>query len=442
MKRLNKAIEYGLYLLIFLLPWQTRLFLKISRLKGGYFEYGSQSLYLSDIVLVLILILALIARTQEIKNRSRTLGTKIEITIQKISWIFVLFLNLGALVSILAAPDKSVAGYRYLILCLGMGLYWLLASARFDKAKAFFSLAAALGIQAALGIWQFLKQASFASKWLGLAAHRPGELGASVVETYWGERWLRAYGGLDHPNVLGGSLAVGLLVLIFLLVRRLKKEGGGWEKASLFLFYFLSLVALFFTFSRGAWLGLAAGGLIILAGLFLKGDEEGEKIFLKIFVASSLVVALLFFRYHELVLTRFNHDTRLEIRSNQERLESYQVAARLISGHRFGGVGIGNYTIALSKLKPGLEAWAYQPTHNVFLLVWAETGLLGLVGFAGLFLYSFWAARRQVFSLAILAALLAMFSVDHWWWSLHYGMLFLWLVLGMVLALTEEENTF
>ena len=53
-----------------------------------------------------------------------------------------------------------------------------------------------------------------------MAVHKAEELGTSVVETVGadglGERWLRAYGGLDHPNILGGILAVALLLFIIL----------------------------------------------------------------------------------------------------------------------------------------------------------------------------------------------------------------------------------
>ena len=69
-------------------------------------------------------------------------------------------------------------------------------------------------LQACLGIYQFFTQSSFACKWLGMASHNAQDLGVSVIETLSGERWLRAYGGLDHPNIFGGFLCFSILILI------------------------------------------------------------------------------------------------------------------------------------------------------------------------------------------------------------------------------------
>ena len=57
MKKLEKIIEYGLYLLVFLLPMQTRWIIKTGELNGGYWEYGTISLYSTDILLAVLLVL-------------------------------------------------------------------------------------------------------------------------------------------------------------------------------------------------------------------------------------------------------------------------------------------------------------------------------------------------------------------------------------------------
>ena len=53
----KRIIEYGLYLLVFLLPIQTRWIIKPGELNGGYLEYGTVSLYITDIVLIALLLL-------------------------------------------------------------------------------------------------------------------------------------------------------------------------------------------------------------------------------------------------------------------------------------------------------------------------------------------------------------------------------------------------
>jgi len=52
MKKVTKITEYGLYLLAFLLPWQTRWIIK-----AGEMEYATYSLYGTDIILLAVLLL-------------------------------------------------------------------------------------------------------------------------------------------------------------------------------------------------------------------------------------------------------------------------------------------------------------------------------------------------------------------------------------------------
>jgi len=60
MKFINKTIEYGLYLLVFALPIQTRWIIKAGALNGGPWEYGTYSLYATDILLLLLLLLFIV----------------------------------------------------------------------------------------------------------------------------------------------------------------------------------------------------------------------------------------------------------------------------------------------------------------------------------------------------------------------------------------------
>src|SRR3989339_1154122 len=54
---LNKTINYLLLLFLFLLPWQSRIVYERGYLNGGYWEYGSLSLFATEILLWLIVVL-------------------------------------------------------------------------------------------------------------------------------------------------------------------------------------------------------------------------------------------------------------------------------------------------------------------------------------------------------------------------------------------------
>ncbi|MBI4812466.1 O-antigen ligase family protein [Candidatus Falkowbacteria bacterium] len=459
MKYLQKIVEYGLYLLIFLLPVQARWIIK-----AGANEYGTISLYGTDIVLILLLILFIIYKFL-ISNSQFPINVKCQMSNVKCRehWWFIAVLELAALVSIFFAPDKLLAVYAYARLLLGIGLFWLVTSAVYDKIKLIHSFLAGAILQAGLGIWQFLSQSSFASKWLGIAAHNAGDLGTSVVETLNGERWLRAYGGLDHPNVLGGVMAASILILVFhgiysgqFLIFNFKFLNNFLVSKflNIFTFYFLLftfITSLFFTFSRGAWAGVIVGVLAMLIMAVWQRDVSVQKKILGAILAGAVLVAILFSQYNDLVLTRLSRDTRLEIKSNTERINSYKDGWRVIKENWLFGAGIGNYTKYNANKFP-------QPSHNVFLLIWAETGALGIIGFVGLFIYLIIKNCLKIKNLkfkinnnnnsnnsifyktSLFSALLVVLFIDHWLWSLHFGILFFWFVLGLIAVDFKEKR--
>ena len=421
-------------------------------------------------------------------------------------------------ISIFFAEGKMIAVYKYTVFLFGIGLFWLIVSASYDKLKLIYCFLAGIFLQACLGSWQFLTQSSFACKWLGMAEHNAGDLGTSVIETISstdgiGERWLRAYGGLDHPNVIGGLLVVGILLIIGLAIRHsdfnFRKleiacppglgRRGNWklgedvkcdgsiavkpcgdeaqavnndlqrgstaisrlwsqQKSQISSIILLSIVccflsALFFTFSRGAWIGLAIGILIMLIAMVIKKDLRGQKKLLEIILISSALIFILFSQFQDLVLTRLSNDARLEVKSNFERIESYKDSWGMIKDNWLFGVGVGNYVSEIktqgAKLPVGNLAPYIQPVHNVFLLVWAEIGIIGLLFFISLLL----CVTRYVLcdktnaesknlniKISILTAMTIMFLVDHWWWSLHFGVLLFWLVTGLMVRKFDSQE--
>ena len=503
-KKINLIVEYGLYLLAFILPLQTRLIIKAGEINGGYWEYGTISLYGTDIVLLLLLLLFIVHKfpiKSQIQNQKSKIG---------IYWWLIGGLELFVFISIFFAADKLVAGVDYLRFLLGIGLFWLIVSVEYDRIKLIYGILTGVFLQAVLGSWQFLTQGSFASKWLGLAAHNAGDLGASVVETLSGERWLRAYGGLDHPNVLGGLLVVGILLAIYLVLkdnnapRSLSAgqavQAGKYGETEMLInpptplcgrgvicfLLFTFVMALFFTFSRGAWAGVLVGILTMLGLAVIKKELLTQKKLLKIILASGVLIFILFNFYSDLVLTRLSQDTRLEIKSNTERMEAVDTALTVIKKHWLFGTGIGNYTLVVhNEINDKLASFAYQPVHNTYLLILAEVGIIGAILFLALLFYliisnfsvkggsppavpSHWRAGaasggqfsprpelgtkaignkdsnsskrmvdREFYSLPIIFSFLVMMTVDHWFWSLHFGVLFFWLVLGLIVTPRE-----
>lgn len=461
MNNLKKTIEYLLYLFVFLLPLQTRWIIKAGNL-NGYSEYLTLSLYGTDIVLFFLLILFIIWKIKQSQKSTYC----IQYTVYSI-WFFIALIDLGAFISIFFAQDKLLATFGYARLLLGIGLFWLIYKAEFSRFKLTVSFLTGACLQGLLAIWQFLTQTTFSSKWLGMASHsQAGLAGESVIETAAG-RWLRAYGGLDHPNILGGFLATALIILIIWKLNNYSKNNFLKLYTSYFILFTLA-AGLFFTFSRASWLALVVGLAVILFGAIYKKDliliRRGG---LKIIFALSLLFIFLFFIFGDLAKARVLASGRLEDKSISERALYYNDFKEVIKNEWLTGTGVNNYVLAVEGRNHGRPAFDYQPVHNSILLVWAETGLLGLSGYVGLLLYfAYYLLKKtgtektnlnlatapggapsssssvcggRILNLTILLALFILLMLDHWLWSLHFGLIFFWFILGYLKR--DEELT-
>ncbi len=203
-------------------------------------------------------------------------------------------------------------------------------------------------------------------------------------------------------------------------------------------------MGLFFSFSRAAWLGVAVGILVMIFFMVLRKEIAGLKRMAEIILPGVAVIFILSIFYNNLVFTRLASTGRLEAKSNIERIESYKFARDIIKKNWLFGTGIGNYTLALkNEVNLKRQGYYYQPVHNVFLLVWAETGILGLVGFIGLLLcvirYALCKKKDDIKALNIIqgfpviAVFTAIMLVDHWLWSLHFGVFLFWFINGIIL---------
>lgn len=424
----KKVFKYFFYLFIFILPWQTKLILH-----SGETNYTEISLYVNQAVLLIVLFAFFIY-----KFRSKDFKEHIPEV-----WYFLAGLELFIFGSFFVAFDQVLAFYHYLIFLEALGLFYLLREGTIfkgyeesclNKVTVIYVFLVSIFFQAGLGIYQFLTQSSFAFKYLGLAAHDPQNLGVAVVEAASG-RFLRAYGGFDHPNIFGGVLAMAIILAVYLLVKKkvLNSNREVIESIFLFIFYFSALLALFFTFSRTAWLALAIGLVVLLVSLIINRDRWMIGRFLALVFFSAIFLFIIVKPYQDLLMVRIEADSRLEQKSLDERRTYFEQAKGLIKNNFVFGVGIGNYTDTLNNQEANIKpAFVNQPVHNVFLLLLAENGILALIFFLGFLVCLILKDRRETYSWAIIITLLVLMMFDHWLISLPYGVLFLFLILGLI----------
>ncbi|MHB8903756.1 MAG: O-antigen ligase family protein, partial [Patescibacteria group bacterium] len=358
-------------------------------------------------------------------------------------WYFLAGLELFVFASFFVAVDQTLAFYHYLIFLEVIGLFYLLregtlfksyAEPYLNKTVIIYVFLSSIFFQAILGIYQFLTQSTFAFKYLGLAYHNPEDSGVAVIEAASG-RFLRAYGGFDHPNIFGGVLVVSLILAAYFLAKKkvLNSNKEIFESIFLFIFYFSSLFALFFTFSRTAWMAYIAGLVAILISFIINKDRWMIGRYLALIFFSAVFLFIIASPYRDLLAVRIKADTRLEQKSINERQMYFAQSETLIKSQPFLGVGVGNYISELNhRDKNKQPAWINQPVHNCFLLIFSENGIFALIFFLGFLIALILKDRRETFSWAIIVALIILMMFDHWLISLPSGILFLFFILGLI----------
>lgn len=321
---------------------------------------------------------------------------------------------------------------------LVFGLYLSLREAPGAWRPFALGAAAALFLQAGIGIWQVAAQSTASTMALGL--DWPGDLlpamsGASVVQLPDRTRWLRAYGTFPHPNLLAGWTLVLLAALLALILFTSK-----WRLPVLGLFG-AGLVLLGLTFSRSAWLGLAALGVFLL----FRWKWLDRKPLISVGATGLVCLAMLFIPFQQAFTTRLvpADQVQTEQVSSFTRLWLVQRTWELIQKQPVRGVGVGSYTLALSQHVP--RFYDIEPVHNIPLLVWSELGPAGLLALVGLVVtvaFRSFQVRKPlaiVFS-AALAGLFAISLFDHYLWTLAPGRLLVGTLLGLWAGQVRDEH--
>ncbi|MEK7639877.1 MAG: O-antigen ligase family protein [Patescibacteria group bacterium] len=456
MSKFERFLGLGLGVYVALLPWQTRLILAQPQLGVQPIEYGTLSLYATDILLLAIAFGALLISKRA--SGSKNLWTAIA----------ALLIIIGS--SAIFANRTEVVLYSVRTFLIAILLWWLVQQ---PWVYLRFILTCFLGgavLQALFGIGQFLLQSSPASSWLGLATHDSASAGIAVVEAS-GMRLLRAYGSLPHPNILGGYLSVALLVAFGFYLRVYDEVHAGfsrwtrenvrrhlegkqwyvrqaWRIAGLLAVLTILTIGLLLTFSRSAWLGFSVGWLVTLVALLALKWQWGWQLWAKWTFFMAVVATFVVLAMPAAFMTRAEAEGRLEQQSISVRRQLFTDAYDLIKLEPLRGVGYGNMVVAvydrLNRNRPSV--FDYQPVHNIYLLSVAELGFLGGLVFLTLLLLALRASLAQLFhtknwkaivGLASLCCLLVIGLFDHYLWTLPVGAGLLWFVLGVGSRLNE-----
>lgn len=253
--------------------------------------------------------------------------------------------------------------------------------------------------QALIGIWQF-----------GLRGHGPEHF--LVLG-----RFYRAYGTFEQPNPFGGymelngALAIGTLIGLLMSWGQsiYEQRRAFWQDIrphDVFLIGFTAVsavtltIALLMSWSRGAWLGYAAGfatlaffwpkrqwqgvAIVALGGMLLFGAWQVDLI--PASISTRLTTTVEEFRLGDVRGVDIN-DTNYAV---LERLAFWQAAVNMAQDHPWLGIGFGNYAAAYPDYS--LINWTTPlgHAHNYYLNLLAETGILGILAYTVVWVTILW----------------------------------------------------
>jgi hypothetical protein len=293
----------------------------------------------------------------------------------------------------------------------------------FNVLGILFAIIVLIGVvQSLIGIAQFVVQHS-----LGLFSLKESLVGqdipgvAKIVVNY--HPVIRAYGLFPHPNLLGGFLFFSIIVTMLYkkmfhvehfdeqnnanCSTSLRQSSGGqaWNNlrnktipnvprgtiglSLIKLVLAIQAVGIILSFSKAAVLALVIAFAYInvprgtIRRISLKKMFHVEHFRILLALGLAVLTGLFFLRVEFYALF---------VKSIVERGLYLSISERIIADNPIIGVGTGQFIMTTERLFSNLEIWQYQPVHNVFLLIWSEWGIVGLVLFI-LFLWKLFHAN-------------------------------------------------
>ena len=400
-----KILERAFFqLLVFLLPTQLGLHFwpEWAFVYGIRVDYFSPTIYITDIVLALLLFIYLLngRKTKKLISRRALLILGAVTTLSFLNIVssqnwqvaFLKWLKIfeASTLTLYIIFSKSM-NFRKLVktpLIFGVIMISLIAIAQV-------SLQRTIG-----GPFYLMGERSFSASTPGIA-----------LVSFFGSETMRAYSIFSHPNSFAGFLSVSLLLLWSLSSKK---------KRRLLVPTILGVLALVFSFSRGAFLSLF---LILVITTIAKRGLLNFKKMTKALLVTSISISILF-----PILSRGALMKSSLSESVAMRIKLSDVAGKLIAKSPLVGVGLNNFIVhSPAEMARESFSWSLQPVHNIFLLVFAELGLVGVL----MLMFLFWKAlENRKYALPFLFVLVSG-AFDHYWLTLQQNVLLLALLFGL-----------
>jgi putative inorganic carbon (hco3(-)) transporter len=193
-------------------------------------------------------------------------------------------------------------------------------------------------------------------------------------------------GQMGDNNSFGMAMATTLPLVLYAL----GQLGGKWGRLALLGYLPMHIVAIVCTYSRGAFINLALGTMVLL---FFSKHRIRNMILFPLLIAAA--VPLLPQAYFDRISTIKDTGESGNETSNASRMMLFQYGMNLFQKHAILGSGHDGYmTAAYMDLGPGYEQLTHHLPHNALILIGVEAGALGLILHVSLFALTLAAMAR------------------------------------------------
>lgn len=396
---------------------------------GSNFGYIDLFRIWKEILLLFLLVGGVIILVKYPKTKAEILQSKFAL-LAILYLIITLLRSLGGLsennINLSALAYGLIANLRYIVFFF---IAWI--TAKHSKLLMEYWLRVVITPAIIVVIFGVMQKFLLDQNFLSHFGYGPGTITSySSVDNK--DEYIRVQSTLRGPNPLGAYLSF----IVVLLASSLLKVTKDKNKIPIILLVLLSSIAIFFTFSRSAWLGLLVS-LLLLVAINLKDYQQRKKMFLSVFASLMVFASLVIvFRNNDYVQNTFFHSDETSLSktsSNQDRYNGIYNGLKDVYNHPLGqGPGSAGPASARND-KPAKIA------ENYYIQIAQEVGIVGLFTLlafhllAGVELYK---RRNHLLGLVLFCSLVGISAINllsHAWMDDTLSMMW-WGLAGIAIA--------
>ena len=207
----------------------------------------------------------------------------------------------------------------------------------------------------------------------------------------------RVTGWYGFPNGVGLFLAPIAILCVYVfystILPIIKKNRAPQQRMSIlvlvsiisFFSFIFCIFGVVFAKSTGGLIGIAAGiGFLLIMN---------HKTRIPTFILSVAVMSCILFMPR---LAHIKQEVLAQDRSGQLRVDMWAEATQYLSEHPIVGTGLASYKTAIYPYRVDKWIEVFHHPHNIFLTIWVNTGLIGLVGFVWILVWFFRVGFSQI----------------------------------------------